>query len=87
MLIIYIIYTFEQMSSDLENWSNMNFKDNLKRIRIERGLSQTELAELTGLTQVTISHYETGSQTPNVKTADKIAHALGVTLNELLAES
>jgi transcriptional regulator with XRE-family HTH domain len=50
-------------------------------------MSQERLGELVGFTQAHISMIENGERELNVKTADKIADALGVTLNELLVES
>lgn len=37
-----------------------NFKDRIKQLRIEKNLSQNELAKIAGVTRSTISLYETG---------------------------
>lgn len=64
----------------------MEFKDILKKRRLQAGLTQAELAELAGVTESSISYYESGARVPIVKTADKLAKALGCTLNDLFIE-
>lgn len=46
-------------------------------------MTQHELAELIGVKQATISLYETGKRKIDIKTAQKIAIALEVSLDEL----
>ena len=41
------------------------------------GMTQKQLAELTGISQADISRYETGNGNPTVKTLNKIASAFG----------
>lgn len=56
--------------------------DKIKKIRIEKGLTQTQLAELAQLPQPTIHYVESG-KSPRMDTLDKITQALGITLEEL----
>jgi len=51
--------------------------DEVRRIRLERGLSQQHLAELANVNKVTLVHLETGKTSPNVETLEKLAAALG----------
>lgn len=51
--------------------------------RERAGLTQEELAERAGLHAISISRYETGSRRPNSKAMDKLAKALGVTVEQL----
>ena len=44
-------------------------KNRLKEIRTEKGLSQSELAELVGVSRNTISSIETGQFSPTAKLA------------------
>ncbi len=44
-------------------------KNRLKEIRAEKGLSQTELAEMVGVSRNTISSIETGQFCPTAKLA------------------
>ena len=60
------------------------FGKNICFYRKERGLSQEQLAFQVGLEKSTVSHYECGTRTPNLKTAQKLADALGVNLAELV---
>lgn len=55
---------------------------NLKKIRIEKGLSVPALAELSGVPRRTIQDIEK-NDTCKVETAIKLADALEVTLDEL----
>ena len=60
----------------------MGVKENLKRIMDERGISQTELAEMIGTSQQTISKIITGATEASRK-LPKIARALGVPVTDL----
>jgi len=64
----------------------MNYGIRIKEIREQVGMTQAELSEKSGLSQEHISRIENGKFTPNVKTADKLAEALGVTLMDILKE-
>ena len=48
--------------------------------RREKGITQKELAELTGIAQGDISKLENGSANPSIKTLNRVAAALGKTL-------
>lgn len=54
-----------------------NFGDELQRIIKANGLSQKELAEEVGCTEVAISRYVNATRTPNFDTARKIFETLG----------
>lgn len=51
---------------------------NVRRVRLERGLTQEQLAELSGFTQHYLSGLEQGKRNPTVVTVFEIAQALGV---------
>lgn len=51
-------------------------KNDLKEARSERGLSQTQLAELVGVSRNTISSIETGQFNPTAKLALVLCIAL-----------
>ena len=44
-------------------------KNNLKKIRMEKGLSQAQLADMVGVSRNTISSIETGQFNPTAKLA------------------
>lgn len=52
----------------------------LVKARKERGLSQKQLEELTGVKQPVIARMENGSTTPNLRTILKVLAPLGKTL-------
>jgi putative transcriptional regulator len=55
----------------------------LKLARIEKGLSQQELADLVGATRQTLGLIEKGKYNPSLSLCTKIAKALDKTLNDL----
>ena len=57
---------------------------NLSAIRRAKGLTQTELAYLTGIGMNSLARYERGEIQPSVEIASLIAKKLGVTLDELV---
>jgi transcriptional regulator with XRE-family HTH domain len=58
----------------------------LKRLRVERELSQRHLARLAGISRLTVHRIEHGRQKPHKSTAIKLARALGVEPEELAPE-
>lgn len=62
-------------------------KFRLRFLRTNKGLTQTQLAELIGLDQSHISKLETGTTKPSYDTLTKLAAALGVTVASLLDET
>ena len=58
----------------------------MKLARIEKGLSQQELADLVGATRQTIGLIEKGKYNPTLNLCLKIAKALNKTLNDLFWE-
>lgn len=53
----------------------------IKALRKTRGLTQEQLAEQLGVQRATISNYEIGRRSPHIKELEKIASALGVSLD------
>ncbi|RPF48225.1 transcriptional regulator with XRE-family HTH domain [Hydrogenoanaerobacterium saccharovorans] len=62
------------------------FGSQLKKIRLERKMSQEEFADLLKTSKQVISRYETGLRTPKITTANEYAQILGVSLSYLLGE-
>ena len=56
----------------------------IKECCAERGMTQKELAEATGITEATISRYAGGSRLPKIAQAIRIADALNVSIDQLL---
>ncbi|RED16714.1 uncharacterized protein DUF896 [Parasphingopyxis lamellibrachiae] len=59
--------------------------DNCARIRKERGLTQEELAEQSGLSQQYISGLERGRRNPTILTVYELSVALSVSHIDLLS--
>lgn len=59
---------------------------NIHKLRKMRGLSQAELAERAGLSQPSIGAIEAGRKSPTLRTLEKIASALGISVSDLLEE-
>ena len=52
----------------------------IKELRKDKGLSQTELADKTGVSEQAISFYENGKRHPKIETWQKIANALNTSV-------
>lgn len=61
-----------------------NFSIKLKEVRKSKGISQTELANLLGTKQQSISKYEQGLDTPSLERLIEFAQILNVTLDDLV---
>lgn len=59
---------------------------NLRRARESQHLSQIRLGKMSGISNVCISHIETGLRPPNARTMLTLCNALGVGLDEMLEE-
>lgn len=63
---------------------NLNVGRRIKKIRVEKGLSQAQLGSLVGLTGERIQKYESGFRTPKYDMLSNIAKALGVDVLALI---
>lgn len=61
--------------------------ENIRRLRIERGLSQQQLADRTGKTRSAISQYESGKIVPRMGVIESIANILGVKKTDIIGEA
>jgi len=59
---------------------------NLRRIRDDKGLSQTDVAERAGISRVAYRNIETGDAAPRASTLARIAEVLDVRISDLMAE-
>ena len=59
--------------------------DNIKAIREARGLSQQQIAKAAGIPRATWTHLESGAANPTLTVLIKVANALQIRLDELLA--
>jgi len=61
--------------------------DKLRTLRKERGWTQKELEERTGVAQRNISSYEAGKLKPSARTLRRFADAFGLPVEELLGQA
>ena len=61
----------------------MTFAENLRRLRLERFLSQAELARRTDLHVLTITRLEAGATAPSTRSVRALAETLGLEPGEL----
>lgn len=64
----------------------MQTGDLIKKVRLQAGLTQAELAERLGVTPQAISQYERGVKKPKYETIRRIADAVGCHPLELIPE-
>lgn len=74
------------MSMEIIVLEASNMLTKVKRIRLEKGMTQGELAQLTNVSRQTIGLIEKGEYNPSLKLCIEICKSLGVTLNDLFWE-
>ena len=62
------------------------FSDNLRRLRLEKSLTQEQLAEMLGVSAQSVSRWECGNTLPDVLLLPEIAKIYGVTVDDLYRE-
>lgn len=61
------------------------FGRNLVKVLNEKGVTQRQLAESIGISEVSVSRYVSGERNPGAETVAKMARALGVSSDALLS--
>ena len=56
----------------------------LKELRIQRGLTQTQIGDLIGVSCVTVGRYEAGEREPSKAKISALADFFGVTIDYLM---
>lgn len=64
-----------------------DFASVIKRLRIERGITQEQLASMLKISRSTVGMYETGSREPDFETCEAIADIFNVDMDFLLGRS
>lgn len=60
------------------------FAERLKELRVEKGLSQRDIAKETGISQNAIAFWENAKRVPNANAVATLAKFFGVTTDYLL---
>ncbi|QYN53085.1 helix-turn-helix domain-containing protein [Lactobacillus panisapium] len=71
---------FNVSTSYLMGLNSNSFGNRIKELRIKHGLSQDDLAKVTGLTRQAISNYENNERTPNKEIWEKLADYFNVSV-------
>ncbi len=82
---MYVYNPFGQSAEDFDReTAGRRVGRRIRTIRIEEGLSQTELGEKVGLNSNRVQQYENGARNPKFELCKKFAEALEVETNALL---
>lgn len=71
---------------DMVGKSSNHVALNVRRLRIENGLSLSELARASGVSKGTLSRLEAGSLNSTIKTLIALANALNVTVDDIVSD-
>ena len=63
-----------------------HFGHRLREARVDAGLSQSELEELSGIPKARLSRYENGHVAPSIQTLERLSRALNVSEASLLGD-
>jgi transcriptional regulator with XRE-family HTH domain len=74
----------DKFSYNMGKTSAQKFGENMKKIRLEKGMSQGDICRALGLDRAYISNVENGKQNLTLSTMEKVAKVLGVSLDQLL---
>lgn len=65
----------------------MSIAENIKRIRLEHGLSQSELGKIAGVSDKAMSTWELGLKTPRMGAVEKMANYFGITKSAIVDDA
>ena len=65
----------------------MDYGQKFKELRIEKNLSQRDLAKATGISQQAISFWEQNKRTPNMDDCIVLANYYDITLDDLVGRA
>lgn len=64
-----------------------DFKTRLKELRVEKNLSQNDLAKLLNMSKMAVSHWESGHSEPSIAQLVLLSEHFGVTVDYLIGKS
>lgn len=60
------------------------FSENLREIMDEKGYTQRDLADATGLSESSVSYYVAGQRIPGIRAIINMAYELDIDMNEFI---
>ena len=72
-------------NKDTEHKMSLTFSETLKKLRIEKGLSQQALADKLFVTRPTVARWEAGTRLPDAMMITRLAEVLSVDVNILMS--
>lgn len=66
---------------------NKVFAERIKKLRIEKKMTQQELGSKFGLTSTGVSYWESGKAIPNMEMMNKLSDFFGVTIDYLIGKN
>lgn len=68
----------------MKEFNRAQFAERLKELRTEKNIGQNALAKVLGLSNASVSYWETGKQTPSAEAVFKLAQFFNVSADFLL---
>lgn len=65
----------------------MSIAENIKKIRLEHGLSQAELGKIAGVSDKAVSTWELGTKIPRMGAVEKMANYFGITKSAIVDDT
>ncbi|MCA1695972.1 MAG: helix-turn-helix domain-containing protein [Actinobacteria bacterium] len=66
-------------------FTELELGQRVRELRVQQGLSQTELARRAGMTQPAVARFEAGGTVPTLPVLERLARSLGAELTVQLA--
>ena len=63
---------------------NIRIGKTIKELRVNKGLSQKDVANICNITAPAVSKWERGESIPDISSLESISHLFGVTINEII---
>ena len=65
----------------------MSIAENIKKIRLEHGLSQAELGKIAGVSDKAVSTWELGIKVPRMGAVEKMANYFGIAKSAIVDDN
>lgn len=72
---------------EVDEMENKVFAERIKKLRIEKKLTQQELGNKFGLTSTGVSYWESGKAIPSMEMINKLSDFFGVTIDYLIGKN